>query len=138
MKPIKIKVDCTKEHLEKAKWCDIDANKHTSSISNNIGSNCWIAVAVQDILPNAYVSPSTITNLQSTWVINLPENAKSQIRLFDYCKTIERREQLNPFSFDIEIDEQTLDIILSQNGFGTYENFAEIINSQPNLELVTV
>lgn len=133
----KIKVNCTKEHLEKAKYC---------TTKMNVSQNCWIAVALHDIFPECNVRSSYIDNMSSLlegktnklhWKIKLPKIAQYNIILFDMCKTIEEREKLEPFSFEIEFDQNTFETILKCNGF-SHQQFKDKVSSTKHLQLTEV
>lgn len=135
----KINVQCTKEHLEKAKYCSL------SGVWNDeVGSSCWVAVAVRDIFPTCWVSTKRITDVipysfiggesPLLWEINLPLEAITNINKFDDCRTIEKREALEPFSFDIEFDQQTFETILQCNGFKCQQDFEGVIKKTNHLK----
>lgn len=143
----KLTIHCTQEHLEKAKWCGIDESKqlHTEgALIDRVTNNCWIAVAVQDIFPLSDTTPCRITNnyriIQDMdticWSIELPETAKEEIVKFDDCRSIEKRMELEPFSFTVDIPQETLDIIMQCNGLRNMQELNEIVFRTPHLELV--
>lgn len=138
---LKIEITCTKEHLEKALYCGIDDSKLTFP-KKGTTSNCWIAIACQDIFPQCVVGTHFIFDKDSInryiyfWKIRLHPEAIYSIREFDSCETIEEREKLQPFSFVIEIDDNTLDKIIESNGFGTISNFEETIKGTSHLKII--
>lgn len=98
---MKIIVNCTKEHLKKAKYCQLVLSKHFHAKEDkkivdyftDTSNNCWIAVALHDIFPYCDVGDTEITNshrIESTWFpdviywqIDLPEIAQEKIKEFD-------------------------------------------------------
>lgn len=150
MESLKIKIDCTREQLESAKYCGMNSlgintaiqhiHKQQSKINLNIVTNCWIAVAVREILPGALVYNEEIKsgNVKGCiygWYIPLPPSAQEQIIRFDHCTTLEERSKLEPFSFEIEIDSETLDKILEENCFDLKE-LESIIKRSGHLEII--
>lgn len=128
-----LKIECTREHLEKSKWCSIDPTKHAiKGVNLNTPiNNCWIASAVNDIFPFAQVSdridPPDLDNLDSDyWHMMLPEKARNMIQKFDQCETVKERLELKPFSFEVEIDDETLDLILKYYGYDIEGLFSKI------------
>ena len=135
MENLKIRIDCTKEHLEKAKYCELLQRANFEKFNKDPLSNCWVALACSDIFPYCIVNGLKIVSKNRTWEIRLPSYVSDEIANFDLCKSIEEREALKPFSFEIEIDPDTLDKILEENGFSLKELEAIIENSD-NLERV--
>ncbi len=133
---IKLEVNCSYKNLYLSRFCNLDARKHFTESPFNV-DNCWIAVAVHEILPKAGVDGSLICNGydESSYMIKLPEIAKDKISEFDSCRTIEERLKLKPFKFTVEIDEETLDKILKENNFSSNQ-WMNIVNNSEHLNLV--
>lgn len=147
---MKIKIDCTKEHLEAARFCDTSKIIMIDGKLFEVGlaQSCWIAVACQDIFPYCdvnilqdipYISNDfrysyRIYDDKYNWAIELPEFVTHLISIFDNS-SFEGRKELNPFSFEIDIDNETLDKILDCNGFNL-DNLLEVIKNTEHLSLV--
>jgi hypothetical protein len=157
---MKIKVNCTKEHLEKAKYCGIPTENSTWNVGKHAGipNNCWIAVALHDLFPYCSVrwgksrkdiwknsmSVCNHTRVETFldtkyWEVKLPKIAVSNIKLFDDCtnvkfieERIKAREALEPFSFEIDIPEDILNIILEENEY-TLKNVQDILDNSDHL-----
>lgn len=97
---MKIRINVTKEVLEKSKKCNL-----------NYHQNCAIACAVKDLFPMAEVHYAWITFNEDTDVM-LPDHAKDFIRKFDSLKAEpQARAELHPISFDIDVPSSVIDEI---------------------------
>lgn len=130
-------IHCTKEHLKKASKCN--------SLAAGVSENCWIAVAVREIFPGCNVGRTCIVNESRVfneidiraWSIELPEIATKNIDKFDATNpSSKERMTLEPFSFTVDIPQETLDIIMQCNGLKSMAEMNEIIFRTPHLELV--
>jgi hypothetical protein len=139
----KLLVHCTKEHLEIAKYCQIDKSKHFHISSDSPNVNCWIAVALHDIFPMCSVDFNYVSNSirkikrvdKEYWQIDLPGIATENIGLFDSARTIEKRMKLEPFSFEIEFSQETFEAILRCNGFKCQQDFFAVCKKVEHLTL---
>lgn len=135
----KLKIHCTKEHLQQSIMCGTFGN------IGDIGNNCWIAKAVQKVFPNCYVGNEGRENKIMFFKnifqgkqceIALPKIALNKIKEFDNLSEFpEERLKLKPFSFKVEFDQQTFDTILQSNGFSC-QQFKDKVLSSGNLELI--
>ena len=122
-KNMKIEINCSQELLEKSKYCG------TLLGSFDISGNCWIALAVQEVFPNANVGTSLVSlwfekfpiSVRPCLKLPLPQLAQNQIRNFDACRSgssnpdvaaVKRLKNLQPFTFEIELTEEQENILL--------------------------
>ncbi|HSZ86429.1 MAG TPA: hypothetical protein VK787_10380 [Puia sp.] len=101
----------TKEILARAKNCGLKQEQF-------IGDNCAIALALQDIFPDVFVTGDHIhpfgfdQQSVSDMKITLPAIARDFIKVFDSLVQIPRvRLRLPEFAFDISIPDKILDQI---------------------------
>lgn len=131
---MKLKIYCTREHLKQSLYCG------TEKMPGYTTANCWISLAVREILPESHVQEHAIQDApwmfeETKWRIELPGVARKKIREFDSLqKTPEKRLELEPFEFEVEIDDETLDKINTHYGYNVNEIY-EIINRTEHLEL---
>jgi len=104
--PFTIKI--TKEVINKSKFCGVD--KTTS-----VEENCAVAIAIQDIFPDARVTASHIypfgvdDTKKENLKIELPEIAKNFIKVFDSLVAIPKVRLLLPeYEFVIEISDEVI------------------------------
>ncbi len=131
---MKVRIKVTKEIIAASANCgaDLCPTENHGTWSNNQVQNCAIAIAVKEIIPNAYVFKTNIANgpslLKTDYLIALPHEATTFIRYFDMYKP-ERRLQMEPLEFDIILPDSIIDSI------GLDEVY-EILNKSETLELV--
>jgi|SRR6478609_1597954 len=116
---MKLQINVTKEILVKSKMCGFDSVL-------NAPENCAIALAVRDIFPKAQVSPVTIYTEGVN--ILLPDEAMLFISDFDEANPSER-EEMKPFSFEIEIPEAVIERI-------NIDEVREVLTTSPCLKLI--
>jgi hypothetical protein len=119
---MKIQINITKEILERSMWCGISPGKKAPA------ENCAIALAVKDLLSGSKVGNIHIEK-NGVVVGILPIQARDFIEKFD--KLIDypsERLDLEPFSFNIEIKEDLLNISI--------EEAHEVLRNSTSLELV--
>lgn len=140
---MKIRIECTREHLEKSKFCATIKRK------GSVESNCWIAVAVADVFPGATVGSEIIEiygNMETGFIsIQLPEIAREQIIAFDSLSmrdffkaeetARERLEKLKPFSFEVTLTDDQIKVINEVYGYSIKE-LEEIIEKTENFNLI--
>jgi len=109
---IQFKIKITKEIINQSKNCGAESDIH------EMGRNCAIAVALQDIFPEVYVTnffifPFGIDNTESTDLkIALPPIAQQFIKLFDGFRVIPNLRLLLPeFQFTIDIPAEVINAI---------------------------
>src|SRR5688572_25460793 len=138
-----IKINITREVLERTKFCGIDKEtgcKLTNSKAN-LGRNCGISDAICDLLPTAWVSSNKIwvyrvvptfdfvmAQTSKSVDIELPPIAQSFISIFD-SSTPEQRAAMQPISFEIEVPDSVIDRI-------GIEQVTEILATSQTLERV--
>ena len=110
--PVQFKIRITKDIIEQCKNCG------TTNDQFEIGSNCAIALAVQDIFPGVYVTnyyifPFGINDEKRKDVkIFLPVVAQQFIKLFDGFSLMPNLRLLLPeFEFTIDVPDQFIDEI---------------------------
>ena len=100
-----LKIKVTKEILKKSMYCYDD-----------VGINCAIAVAIRDILPEAYVKSRSICFLLKKGIIDLnniidlDENTEKFILQFDTSTPIQRT-QMEEYEFTIKIPKDIINSI---------------------------
>lgn len=106
---MKIRIDVTRELLEKSKNCDFAD-----------GRNCAIALAVRDLLPNVLVAtteiiidPDLTIGSPNIVIAKLPREASRFIERFD-CYDPLTRMSMDPISFDVNLDIDKLDISIDE------------------------
>lgn len=122
---MKIKINITKEILEKSKMCNTEPGE------TMIGHNCAIALAVREVLPNCWVATHDIIRsyCDSKVIALLPKEATDFILEFD-SRTPEQRILLPEFRFEIEVeDSEILDSI-------EITELKEILKKSKTLELI--
>jgi hypothetical protein len=109
---IQFKIKITKEILNQSKNCGAESDIHA------MGRNCAIAVALQDIFPEVYVTnyfifPFGIDNREATDLkITLPAIAQQFIKLFDGFRVTPNLRLLLPeFAFTIDIPAKVIKAI---------------------------
>lgn len=120
---MKIKIHVTKDILERSKMCGVKKNSLTVH-------SCAVAIAVKDIFKSVAVDGITICVYHKIGYteIDLPEEARIFIRVFDNCKPKDR-VLLPEFSFEITIPDSVIDKI-------GIEQATHLINESKTLELV--
>lgn len=111
--PVQLKIEITKEILERSTECD------TRSPIEKIGNNCAIALALKDIFPDVFVTPHYIfpfgiteENKNVQQGIPLPKIARDFIKVFDSLRSIHKaRLSLPEFEFDILIPDEIISLI---------------------------
>ena len=138
---MKIQINITKEVLERSSMCGRNGEQ--------INSNCAIALAVREIMPQAHVTGWFIVPTDELYnefdkkyttsmrcvqgderVINLPETAMNFISKFD-CKSPEFRVQMDEISFEIDVPNEVIDMI------GLSEVY-RVLSESKTLELVKI
>src|SRR5688572_6669471 len=111
-----IKINITREVLERTKFCGIDKRTglSLSPWQSNTGRNCGIGDAICELLPTAWVSLFSIQLYDvvpdyeytdehfAFQIIPLPDEAKEFISTFD-TSTPEQRAAMQPISFEIDV-----------------------------------
>jgi hypothetical protein len=110
--PVQFKIRITKDIIEQCKDCGTENDQF------EIGRNCAVAVALQDILPDVYVTncfifPLGINDEKRRDVkISLPVIAQQFIKLFDGFLLIPHLRLLLPdFEFAIDVPDEVIDKI---------------------------
>jgi hypothetical protein len=135
---MQLRIKVTKEHIEKAKNCEVGEYQQ----------NCAIALAVRDIFPYAHVElgfffldallfelwlkthkPSSLKRFETQHAIKLPKKAKDFISIFDEA-TPEDRVKLPELEFEVDIPDHILEEHIN------IEEIKEILNGHPTLSLV--
>ncbi len=133
---MKVLIKVTKSVLEKSKMCGKIGD------DDYLGFNCAIALAIRDILPNAWVGCQQIDpNLDSMIrsendihsngirnILPLPEKAIEFIKKFDSISTKER-VRMEPISFEIDFPDELVEKI-------GIDEVKEILNNSKTLELI--
>lgn len=143
---MKVKIKITKDVLKRSMLCGIgdkdwDCSEAKSFLQRiGVGFNCAIGVAINDLLPNAWVSPTVIRFFDShkdmrdgleKYNIELPSAAVSFIKQFDHMRSNpDQRLTLPEFDFEIDIPEA----IINEIGIG---EAYRILSESKTLELVT-
>lgn len=101
---MKIKIKCDRATLEKSMMCRSNAYAY---------ENCWIALAVRDLFPNAYVTRVNIYPLgEPDEFIWLPGEAMQMIIRFDeLIDSPHKRLALPEFSFEIDVPSEVIEKI---------------------------
>ena len=109
---IQFKIKITKEIIGQSKNCGAESDIH------QMGRNCAIAVALQDIFPEVYVTnffifPFGIDKPEATDLkIALPTIAQQFIKLFDGFRVIPNLRLLLPeFQFTIDIPAEVINAV---------------------------
>jgi hypothetical protein len=109
---VQFKIRITKEILEHCKNCG------TENDTQDIGRNCAVAFALQDIFPDVYVTnyyifPFGINHEKGKDIkITIPVIAQQFIKLFDgFYLTPNLRLLLPEFGFTINIPDEAIDLI---------------------------
>jgi len=134
---IKLKVKVTKEILKESMMC--------GCFSPKVASNCAVALAVREIFPEAKVACNifypfrptkrarTVKDL-TTRVITSTHDGEEFIRQFDNLKCApEKRLELPETVVTLDITDEIIDHLSTM-----IPNYEEVVNAQPNLELVTI
>lgn len=121
---MKIKINVTKDVLERSKMCGF--------VPGLITENCMLAIALKDLFPYSVVVVTTVNLLGGFGAdydqIKLPKNAIKHREIFD-CLQPNGRANMSPFSFEIEVPEYVIEKIgLSQ--------IYKVLSESPTLELV--
>lgn len=151
---MKLRINCTKETLNKAIMCGFTKEQYYTP------NNCWISLAVRELFPLAsvcYIDTSKYKNLYCYAIypfgaeenveifIPLPKIAVGNIIEFDRCRErytfrklstderIKHRKTLEPFSFDIEVSDEILEIALRNINIKSLD---DILKGSLNLEKV--
>ena len=110
-----IRVNVTKKVIEKSKSCG--SKKYCKNLvpgEDTYTSNCAIANAVWDIIPNITVSDNAVNffNIKGDFLswCKLPEEAQRFIEKFDKLQG-EERLSLKPISFELKIPDSVIDNI---------------------------
>lgn len=140
---MKILIKVTKEIIAQTAMCGI------SDDLKNIASNCAIAVAVRDLIPDALVLDDyEICCSRLDTIITLPPVAEKFIIQFDGIlvravtgrdivsqielitkQVIEERMRLQPVEFEVDLPDEFIDLI-------SIDEVKRIVNASPTLELV--
>lgn len=119
-----LEINITKEILTRSAKCTV----------KDIHLNCAIALAIQEIFPQASVGVGEIFLFRSpnvalqTAMMSLPIEAINFIYEFD-GSTAKERIQMKPFKFNIDIPQQVIDEI-------NIDEITEIIKNSSTLEMV--
>ncbi len=110
--PVQFKISITKDIIHQSKNCGIDNDLY------KIGTDCAVAVALQDIFPHVYVTnfyifPFGIENNQLKHLkIALPLVAQQFIKLFDgFCFAPKLRLMLPEFEFNVDVPDEIINVI---------------------------
>ena len=121
--PIQFKISITKSIIHQSKNCGVNNDVY------EIGRNCAIAVALQDIFPSVYVTkfyifPFGMDNRDANDLkIPLPLIAQQFIKLFDGFYLAPNLRMLLPeFEFTIDVPDEVIDGI-------NIDEIKELINS---------
>jgi len=132
---MKVLIKVTEQILEKSRFC----SQNNPDTANKVGFNCAIALAIRDILPNAWVGGNCIySNIDNKIKsvsdlgikdgdINLPTNAAEFISRFDRNRP-EDRLNMEPISFEIDFPDELVEKI-------GIDEVKEILNNSKTLEL---
>ncbi len=108
--PVQFKIRITRDIIEQCKNCG------SGNDQSEIGRNCAIALALQDIFPDVYVTnyyifPFGISDVKRMDVkIVLPVIAQQFIKLFDgFCLMPNLRLLLPEFEFAIDVSDEVID-----------------------------
>lgn len=141
-----MRIHVTKDVLNKAKYCAWDKKNNIPTTKDAYtGSNCAIAVAINDLFPNSIVSSEEIYFFKNKEEVDnyydgyshmkppfatclLPEAAIEMIYQFDDSNPVER-EQMEPLSFDIEIHDKVLETI-------SLDEVSKALSGSKTMELV--
>jgi hypothetical protein len=130
---MKILIKVTKEVLKRSAKCGY-------THSDNVGSNCAVALAVNELLPNAWVSRASIqlfdskpthgsTQVDDAYaIIIMPEVAREFVNKFDLSDYHQRRA-MPELHFEVELPESVIHRI------GISEAY-RILSESKTLELV--
>lgn len=117
----KLKISVTKEILEKSKMCG-----ENSFIK---GFSCAVALAVQDIFPEAYVGHNIIKPfIESDFTIPVPDKMYLFIIKFDGTAP-DKRVDLSEETFEIQVPDNILEQI-------NIDEIRHLLINHPTLELV--
>lgn len=126
----KLKISVTKDILEKTKLCG-----HYNNDTNNVVSNCAVALAVRDIFPHAQVGYGTIAPFSASndlsyynLSIDLPEEVTHYIKAFDRLSP-DKRPSLHEIEFEVEICDEIINKI-------DIQEVQNILRNHPTLSLV--
>lgn len=131
---MKLRIDCTKEHLIKAKNCGVNP------FQIPVSKNCWVALACQDIFPECSVTYSSINinyRCPGTLIeMTIPRFVNKKIQEFDLLsKNIPERMELEPFSFEIQLSDGQVNAINKHYGY-SIDSLEKIIENTEHLELI--
>lgn len=127
---VKLKIKITKEILRETRGC--------SNETCAVQTNCAVAVAIRDILPEASVDGEFINVRIGNWrdetieyiKILLPPKAQSFIVQFDkLAKYPNERENIPELEFEVNIPNKLIETI-------NIEEVKQLLVNHPNLELV--
>jgi hypothetical protein len=136
--PTSFTISVTKQILARAKCCGQEKNKA-------IGDNCAIAIALQDLFPNVFVSGNHIHPFGfgkeeiSEMAISLPAIARDFIKVFDSLVAMPRVRLLLPeFEFVILIPDRLLEEINIDDiqKMGQSQNDCELLCVPENFSVV--
>lgn len=134
-------IHITKEVLAKAAYCGIDASKQfRNKDTSNSADNCAITVAADSIIPGCGTGMGNIYFPNGGSEISLPMSAQIFIQKFDALKRTFRdpvsdRMNMQPFSFDISVSDEQLDMIMALHNVDM-DKLLQMIEDCPTMELV--
>jgi hypothetical protein len=130
---VPFKINVTKEILNKSKFCGMNESK-------SIGDNCAIAVSIQHLFPNAFVTGNHIypfgvyEKALEDLKIRLPKIAQDFIKIFDSLSAIPKVRVLLPeFEFEIEISDEIISKINIDVATAIVENVPLFEKHQPTI-----
>lgn len=136
---MKLQINITKEILEQSMWCSTATSSRSRCYLYNegVGFNCAVALAINKLLPHAWVLSDSIDifetldqfiNDECAYKIIMPSTVAQFIKAFDDYHPTERMN-MTPFSFEIDVPEELI------NKIGIDEVYAILWQSK-TLELV--
>jgi hypothetical protein len=135
----KIEVNITKEVLFESRNCKVGLHKVTKTgqncaigkaIFNLFGDKSWVTTYDIQIYKNGIeFSDKGFIENKCDIRIKLPNNASEFVRAFDNY-TPERRVEIEPFSFEVEVPDEVIDMI-------NIDEVKRICGMSPTLTLVS-
>lgn len=114
-----IRVNVTKKIIEESMYCGVELMNHIGCAKNKINglddymSNCAIAKAIWNIIPNTCVLESVVMFYSETICLGVSELPKKAVRFIDKFDKLSPtgRLSLEPISFELEIPDTVIDNI---------------------------